>query len=224
MCIRDRYQREGKEDKKEVKRQKKMNVLKNLTKLLKSTKIDPKPAVPAVQIIKDGESKYKKKEKYYITKGPMLYISKLLYQKGNLNSNQIWDEYLKYQPHDQEKLFRSKRFLKRFILRQMIIRGKIVRQGYVRPEKKFLGYRVIPKEAFKAIHPDILMNFNPLPNIRSTRSKAVSYTHLTLPTICSVQISVVAVSLKKKKNISTNRDNNYSTNKTEKRTLQKHSI
>eukprot|EP00825_Cyclidium_porcatum_P029250 TRINITY_DN31280_c0_g1_i2.p2 TRINITY_DN31280_c0_g1~~TRINITY_DN31280_c0_g1_i2.p2 ORF type:complete len:192 (-),score=42.45 TRINITY_DN31280_c0_g1_i2:39-614(-) len=29
--------------------------------------------------------------------------------------------------------------------------------------------------------------------------KAVSYTHLTLPTICSVQISVVAVSLKKKK-------------------------
>eukprot|EP00825_Cyclidium_porcatum_P008903 TRINITY_DN14470_c0_g1_i4.p1 TRINITY_DN14470_c0_g1~~TRINITY_DN14470_c0_g1_i4.p1 ORF type:complete len:147 (-),score=18.18 TRINITY_DN14470_c0_g1_i4:92-532(-) len=30
-------------------------------------------------------------------------------------------------------------------------------------------------------------------------SEAVSYTHLTLPTICSVQISVVAVSLKKKK-------------------------
>eukprot|EP00825_Cyclidium_porcatum_P025033 TRINITY_DN2732_c0_g1_i5.p1 TRINITY_DN2732_c0_g1~~TRINITY_DN2732_c0_g1_i5.p1 ORF type:complete len:130 (+),score=43.79 TRINITY_DN2732_c0_g1_i5:71-460(+) len=29
--------------------------------------------------------------------------------------------------------------------------------------------------------------------------KPVSYTHLTLPTICSVQISVVAVSLKKKK-------------------------
>eukprot|EP00825_Cyclidium_porcatum_P051754 TRINITY_DN9615_c0_g1_i1.p1 TRINITY_DN9615_c0_g1~~TRINITY_DN9615_c0_g1_i1.p1 ORF type:complete len:134 (-),score=42.67 TRINITY_DN9615_c0_g1_i1:53-454(-) len=29
---------------------------------------------------------------------------------------------------------------------------------------------------------------------------AVSYTHLTLPTICSVQISVVAVSLKKKRN------------------------
>eukprot|EP00825_Cyclidium_porcatum_P015815 TRINITY_DN1907_c0_g1_i3.p4 TRINITY_DN1907_c0_g1~~TRINITY_DN1907_c0_g1_i3.p4 ORF type:complete len:172 (-),score=9.52 TRINITY_DN1907_c0_g1_i3:57-572(-) len=29
--------------------------------------------------------------------------------------------------------------------------------------------------------------------------EAVSYTHLTLPTICSVQISVVAVSLKKKK-------------------------
>eukprot|EP00825_Cyclidium_porcatum_P004518 TRINITY_DN12130_c0_g1_i1.p1 TRINITY_DN12130_c0_g1~~TRINITY_DN12130_c0_g1_i1.p1 ORF type:complete len:100 (+),score=13.67 TRINITY_DN12130_c0_g1_i1:107-406(+) len=28
---------------------------------------------------------------------------------------------------------------------------------------------------------------------------AVSYTHLTLPTICSVQISVVAVSVKKKK-------------------------
>eukprot|EP00825_Cyclidium_porcatum_P015675 TRINITY_DN18984_c0_g1_i1.p1 TRINITY_DN18984_c0_g1~~TRINITY_DN18984_c0_g1_i1.p1 ORF type:complete len:113 (-),score=17.34 TRINITY_DN18984_c0_g1_i1:32-370(-) len=29
--------------------------------------------------------------------------------------------------------------------------------------------------------------------------KSVSYTHLTLPTICSVQISVVAVLIKKKK-------------------------
>eukprot|EP00825_Cyclidium_porcatum_P011674 TRINITY_DN16006_c0_g1_i1.p3 TRINITY_DN16006_c0_g1~~TRINITY_DN16006_c0_g1_i1.p3 ORF type:complete len:149 (-),score=8.71 TRINITY_DN16006_c0_g1_i1:29-475(-) len=33
----------------------------------------------------------------------------------------------------------------------------------------------------------------------------VSYTHLTLPTICSVQISVVAVSLKKKKKQRKNR-------------------
>eukprot|EP00825_Cyclidium_porcatum_P040764 TRINITY_DN5224_c0_g1_i4.p1 TRINITY_DN5224_c0_g1~~TRINITY_DN5224_c0_g1_i4.p1 ORF type:complete len:1016 (-),score=210.06 TRINITY_DN5224_c0_g1_i4:90-3137(-) len=36
-------------------------------------------------------------------------------------------------------------------------------------------------------------------SLLSPSSKAVSYTHLTLPTICSVQISVVAVSLKKKK-------------------------
>eukprot|EP00825_Cyclidium_porcatum_P026376 TRINITY_DN2839_c0_g1_i2.p1 TRINITY_DN2839_c0_g1~~TRINITY_DN2839_c0_g1_i2.p1 ORF type:complete len:262 (+),score=33.34 TRINITY_DN2839_c0_g1_i2:214-999(+) len=34
---------------------------------------------------------------------------------------------------------------------------------------------------------------------RKHRLMPVSYTHLTLPTICSVQISVVAVSLKKKK-------------------------
>eukprot|EP00825_Cyclidium_porcatum_P023675 TRINITY_DN2614_c0_g1_i4.p2 TRINITY_DN2614_c0_g1~~TRINITY_DN2614_c0_g1_i4.p2 ORF type:complete len:131 (+),score=25.33 TRINITY_DN2614_c0_g1_i4:2-394(+) len=39
---------------------------------------------------------------------------------------------------------------------------------------------------------------------------AVSYTHLTLPTICSVQISVVAVSLKKKKN-TTIPDNDHRT-------------
>eukprot|EP00825_Cyclidium_porcatum_P035709 TRINITY_DN3748_c0_g1_i2.p1 TRINITY_DN3748_c0_g1~~TRINITY_DN3748_c0_g1_i2.p1 ORF type:complete len:473 (-),score=62.61 TRINITY_DN3748_c0_g1_i2:24-1442(-) len=38
-------------------------------------------------------------------------------------------------------------------------------------------------------------------NVIDTGSQAVSYTHLTLPTICSVQISVVAVSLKKKKRI-----------------------
>eukprot|EP00825_Cyclidium_porcatum_P000769 TRINITY_DN10303_c0_g1_i1.p1 TRINITY_DN10303_c0_g1~~TRINITY_DN10303_c0_g1_i1.p1 ORF type:complete len:249 (-),score=63.96 TRINITY_DN10303_c0_g1_i1:62-808(-) len=36
-------------------------------------------------------------------------------------------------------------------------------------------------------------------NNNNFRSQSVSYTHLTLPTICSVQISVVAVSLKKKK-------------------------
>eukprot|EP00825_Cyclidium_porcatum_P012421 TRINITY_DN16481_c0_g1_i2.p2 TRINITY_DN16481_c0_g1~~TRINITY_DN16481_c0_g1_i2.p2 ORF type:complete len:200 (+),score=52.82 TRINITY_DN16481_c0_g1_i2:132-731(+) len=34
---------------------------------------------------------------------------------------------------------------------------------------------------------------------KSKNAIAVSYTHLTLPTICSVQISVVAVSFKKKK-------------------------
>eukprot|EP00825_Cyclidium_porcatum_P048050 TRINITY_DN7947_c0_g1_i3.p2 TRINITY_DN7947_c0_g1~~TRINITY_DN7947_c0_g1_i3.p2 ORF type:complete len:149 (-),score=24.18 TRINITY_DN7947_c0_g1_i3:44-490(-) len=36
------------------------------------------------------------------------------------------------------------------------------------------------------------------PNSVYRSQKPVSYTHLTLPTICSVQISVVAVSLKKK--------------------------
>eukprot|EP00825_Cyclidium_porcatum_P038130 TRINITY_DN4358_c0_g1_i2.p1 TRINITY_DN4358_c0_g1~~TRINITY_DN4358_c0_g1_i2.p1 ORF type:complete len:138 (-),score=13.56 TRINITY_DN4358_c0_g1_i2:91-504(-) len=35
-------------------------------------------------------------------------------------------------------------------------------------------------------------------NSQSSYTCSVSYTHLTLPTICSVQISVVAVSLKKK--------------------------
>eukprot|EP00825_Cyclidium_porcatum_P005559 TRINITY_DN12713_c0_g1_i2.p1 TRINITY_DN12713_c0_g1~~TRINITY_DN12713_c0_g1_i2.p1 ORF type:complete len:133 (-),score=28.99 TRINITY_DN12713_c0_g1_i2:31-429(-) len=37
---------------------------------------------------------------------------------------------------------------------------------------------------------------------------SVSYTHLTLPTICSVQISVVAVSLKKKKKENTIKNKN----------------
>eukprot|EP00825_Cyclidium_porcatum_P052462 TRINITY_DN9951_c0_g1_i3.p1 TRINITY_DN9951_c0_g1~~TRINITY_DN9951_c0_g1_i3.p1 ORF type:complete len:253 (-),score=47.22 TRINITY_DN9951_c0_g1_i3:14-772(-) len=39
---------------------------------------------------------------------------------------------------------------------------------------------------------------NDVPQLKSQTLEAVSYTHLTLPTICSVQISVVAVSLKKK--------------------------
>eukprot|EP00825_Cyclidium_porcatum_P027445 TRINITY_DN29518_c0_g1_i1.p2 TRINITY_DN29518_c0_g1~~TRINITY_DN29518_c0_g1_i1.p2 ORF type:complete len:140 (-),score=42.14 TRINITY_DN29518_c0_g1_i1:87-506(-) len=37
--------------------------------------------------------------------------------------------------------------------------------------------------------------------VAKNNSNTVSYTHLTLPTICSVQISVVAVSLKKKKKV-----------------------
>eukprot|EP00825_Cyclidium_porcatum_P027038 TRINITY_DN2905_c0_g1_i1.p1 TRINITY_DN2905_c0_g1~~TRINITY_DN2905_c0_g1_i1.p1 ORF type:complete len:183 (+),score=40.89 TRINITY_DN2905_c0_g1_i1:76-624(+) len=45
--------------------------------------------------------------------------------------------------------------------------------------------------------------------------KSVSYTHLTLPTICSVQISVVAGSLKKK---TQNRADGYHENQSEKTT------
>eukprot|EP00831_Metopus_contortus_P029925 TRINITY_DN24585_c0_g1_i4.p1 TRINITY_DN24585_c0_g1~~TRINITY_DN24585_c0_g1_i4.p1 ORF type:complete len:182 (-),score=75.66 TRINITY_DN24585_c0_g1_i4:1-492(-) len=40
--------------------------------------------------------------------------------------------------------------------------------------------------------------------LKEDNSRAVSYTHLTLPTILLVQISVVAVSLKKKKKYSQN--------------------
>eukprot|EP00825_Cyclidium_porcatum_P013396 TRINITY_DN17061_c0_g1_i2.p2 TRINITY_DN17061_c0_g1~~TRINITY_DN17061_c0_g1_i2.p2 ORF type:complete len:113 (+),score=16.78 TRINITY_DN17061_c0_g1_i2:103-441(+) len=42
------------------------------------------------------------------------------------------------------------------------------------------------------------VNFLPASSLLESNG-SVSYTHLTLPTICSVQISVVAVSLKKKK-------------------------
>eukprot|EP00831_Metopus_contortus_P076411 TRINITY_DN7052_c0_g1_i5.p2 TRINITY_DN7052_c0_g1~~TRINITY_DN7052_c0_g1_i5.p2 ORF type:complete len:124 (-),score=58.26 TRINITY_DN7052_c0_g1_i5:82-453(-) len=42
---------------------------------------------------------------------------------------------------------------------------------------------------------------NPNPKVYRMRVFAVSYTHLTLPTILLVQISVVAVSLKKKKKV-----------------------
>eukprot|EP00825_Cyclidium_porcatum_P007179 TRINITY_DN135_c0_g2_i2.p2 TRINITY_DN135_c0_g2~~TRINITY_DN135_c0_g2_i2.p2 ORF type:complete len:109 (+),score=17.98 TRINITY_DN135_c0_g2_i2:577-903(+) len=48
----------------------------------------------------------------------------------------------------------------------------------------------------------------------------VSYTHLTLPTICSVQISVVAVSLKKKKKKQQEQQIIYQKNKKKKMLLQ----
>eukprot|EP00825_Cyclidium_porcatum_P006735 TRINITY_DN1336_c0_g1_i2.p1 TRINITY_DN1336_c0_g1~~TRINITY_DN1336_c0_g1_i2.p1 ORF type:complete len:131 (-),score=5.40 TRINITY_DN1336_c0_g1_i2:17-409(-) len=52
------------------------------------------------------------------------------------------------------------------------------------------------KIVFSICIKDNKINFNSITAVFD--SKSVSYTHLTLPTICSVQISVVAVSLKKK--------------------------
>eukprot|EP00825_Cyclidium_porcatum_P047351 TRINITY_DN7684_c0_g2_i2.p1 TRINITY_DN7684_c0_g2~~TRINITY_DN7684_c0_g2_i2.p1 ORF type:complete len:151 (-),score=45.82 TRINITY_DN7684_c0_g2_i2:41-493(-) len=45
-------------------------------------------------------------------------------------------------------------------------------------------------------------------SVNSVTISSVSYTHLTLPTICSVQISVVAVSLKQKKKQNTDQQMN----------------
>lgn len=72
-----------------------MKALKNLSKLLTSSKIDPKPVVPENAIKDIGEMQFKKKDRFYVTSGPMLYISRLLYYKGPLTSNQLWSEYVK---------------------------------------------------------------------------------------------------------------------------------
>eukprot|EP00825_Cyclidium_porcatum_P023748 TRINITY_DN2633_c0_g1_i1.p3 TRINITY_DN2633_c0_g1~~TRINITY_DN2633_c0_g1_i1.p3 ORF type:complete len:119 (-),score=22.62 TRINITY_DN2633_c0_g1_i1:63-419(-) len=56
-------------------------------------------------------------------------------------------------------------------------------------------------ERYGYTHPsDVIIREQITPEIQPMYSALipVSYTHLTLPTICSVQISVVAVSLKKK--------------------------
>eukprot|EP00825_Cyclidium_porcatum_P043264 TRINITY_DN6096_c0_g1_i4.p1 TRINITY_DN6096_c0_g1~~TRINITY_DN6096_c0_g1_i4.p1 ORF type:complete len:221 (-),score=57.50 TRINITY_DN6096_c0_g1_i4:42-704(-) len=51
----------------------------------------------------------------------------------------------------------------------------------------------------KKAHKDGMQFQSQYQSLLEQTQEAVSYTHLTLPTICSVQISVVAVSLKKKK-------------------------
>eukprot|EP00825_Cyclidium_porcatum_P000468 TRINITY_DN10136_c0_g1_i9.p1 TRINITY_DN10136_c0_g1~~TRINITY_DN10136_c0_g1_i9.p1 ORF type:complete len:165 (+),score=33.40 TRINITY_DN10136_c0_g1_i9:187-681(+) len=65
------------------------------------------------------------------------------------------------------------------------------------------------KEMFYLTHPifninineyfELMKRYNEIDQMDKSPCTPVSYTHLTLPTICSVQISVVAVSLKKKK-------------------------
>jgi hypothetical protein len=54
----------------------------------------------------------------YVAHGPHLWVSKLLYNKGTISSNRIWEEFQKDQVVDKE-LISSKSFLKNRILEQM---------------------------------------------------------------------------------------------------------
>eukprot|EP00831_Metopus_contortus_P016381 TRINITY_DN16866_c0_g1_i1.p2 TRINITY_DN16866_c0_g1~~TRINITY_DN16866_c0_g1_i1.p2 ORF type:complete len:101 (+),score=54.24 TRINITY_DN16866_c0_g1_i1:41-343(+) len=65
-----------------------------------------------------------------------------------------------------------------------------------------ITYKVVPKKNATAMLKRFITDNHPTDAgivYRLSRKKAVSYTHLTLPTILLVQISVGAVSLKKKK-------------------------
>eukprot|EP00825_Cyclidium_porcatum_P023741 TRINITY_DN2629_c0_g1_i2.p1 TRINITY_DN2629_c0_g1~~TRINITY_DN2629_c0_g1_i2.p1 ORF type:complete len:140 (+),score=24.52 TRINITY_DN2629_c0_g1_i2:269-688(+) len=64
---------------------------------------------------------------------------------------------------------------------------------------KYLINKLNSQEIFFFSSPSLIQSPLRLNQLAYKYHIPVSYTHLTLPTICSVQISVVAVSLKKKK-------------------------
>lgn len=69
----------------------------------------------------------------YVRGGPHLWVSQMLYQRGNLSTNALWDEYQRDRSSklDSEgnssklELIPSKTFLKTRILKQMESQGKI---------------------------------------------------------------------------------------------------
>ena len=65
-----------------------------------------------------------KKAKEYVTGGPHLWISTLLYHRGTLSGNRIWDEFVRDNKVDKD-ILRSKSHLKRKILPRMYSEGKI---------------------------------------------------------------------------------------------------
>lgn len=107
-----------------------------------------------------------KKPKYYINKGPHLYVSMLLNRKGPLTAKQIWHEYQKDEKAKQENNIRSLTYLKQTILKHMKSSEKIKPGGYSKVRDCFVGFLLNPENAFKNTHPDILANLNPKPNIK----------------------------------------------------------
>ena len=65
--------------------------------------------------------------KKYVTGGPHLYVSQLLYKMGPMSSKKIWVEYLKDNAVDNLNFIHSKKYLKEKILYNMHIQGKIAK-------------------------------------------------------------------------------------------------
>ena len=104
--------------------------------------------------------------KKYVTGGPHLWVSTLLHEKGSLSTDRIWEEFLRDKTVSKE-LINSKSFLKSRILFQMEQQGKIVRSRAVdRPEYKRSGWQVVAAKAFKNTAPSIVMQLDPIPQLK----------------------------------------------------------
>jgi hypothetical protein len=134
----------------------------------KGIRVDPKPK-PEIQInfVKD-DFFMENEENFYYLDNPFCYISILLYKKGPLISNSIWNEYLK----DKERGFEydvidsiywpfrtprnpfpniplGKHYLKKKYIKRMLTKDHIHKAGYSKTQMKWLGYSVNPKVAFQ---------------------------------------------------------------------------
>ena len=86
-----------------------------------------------------------------------MWISKLLYLRGSISTNKIWEEYQKDKTIEDPDMIRSKTFLKTNILDLMVYQGKI-QKGPATDQLsgKRNGWEVVPHKAFKSVDPIIL--------------------------------------------------------------------
>jgi len=146
-----------------------------IIKLLKIQSYKNKPKItketlPATtdQAEKPILSRFQKKEKYMVRDGPQLYVSILLNKRGPLTAKQIWREAAQDPEQVEKKILKNFVFFKLRILERMVAQGKIVNAGYSQITNTYLGYKVIPKKAFKNVHPDILEKLDPKPDLGKT--------------------------------------------------------
>jgi hypothetical protein len=105
--------------------------------------------------------------------GPQLWVSTLLYEKGDISTKRIWDEYVrdrskKFNRFGQEDadLIPSKNFLKERVLDKMLLQGFVKKSRAIDiPDYKVSGWELVPEKAFKNTAPEILAKLDPLPKI-----------------------------------------------------------
>ena len=109
--------------------------------------------------VTDKTNEKDQKEKFYVTKGPHLYISKILLNKGPMTPKEIWLAYTKDTEARQQNLIRSITHLRHQILPSMKRSDKLSSAGYSVAQKKHLGLNLHVENAFKNVHPDILQRY-----------------------------------------------------------------
>lgn len=144
-----------------------VNRLKKLTSALDKQKLmaalRQKKAEDAAKA-QEREDKGPRKE-FYVTGGPMLYVSKLLNKNGTMSSQQMWNEYSKDKAAIADDVLQSHTYLRTKIIKNMILQGKLERQFFSSVKKRFLGYKLVPHKAFRNVDPAILAAITPPVNI-----------------------------------------------------------
>ena len=101
----------------------------------------------------------------YVVDGPHLWISQLLWKRGSISSNKIWEEYQKDTSIDNREMIKSKTHLKQKLLKEME-RQKKIRKGpaldFTRSNSK-AGWELNGKKAFRNVHPEIFVQLRPKP-------------------------------------------------------------
>ena len=96
----------------------------------------------------------------------MLWVSTTLHHRGALSGNGIWEEFVRDNKVDKD-LIPSKAYLKRRLLPHMYKQGKIERtRAQDLPEYKLAGWKVRPAKAFKNTAPRLLVEMDPVPDLK----------------------------------------------------------